>query len=137
MTDPAPWTKNVLPELSTAVALLFDSKERGNQMQYTRIRESAALRLSQCVGDLAHVIQAKLTMGDYLWVDIGRGELHDVAIERKTIGNLVGDSGRGRQLHQSLRLPVPDKELEEGNEEDNAGQEDSEEDEQEDIKEEI
>ena len=46
------------------------------------------------------VVQAKLLMDAYLYV-MG-DSLCDVAVERKTIGNLFGDSGRGRQLRQML-----------------------------------
>ena len=47
------------------------------------------------------VVQAKLLMGPYLYV-MG-DSLCDVAVERKTIGNLFGDAGSGRQMRQMLR----------------------------------
>lgn len=47
-------------------------------------------------------------MADYLWVHLGasrdEGVLYDVAIERKTIGNLLADSGTGNQIKQTRRL---------------------------------
>ena len=55
-----------------------------------------------------NVVQASLKMADYLWVDRGsgtrEGKLHSVAVERKTIGNLLGDCGRGHQLRQTQTL---------------------------------
>ena len=54
------------------------------------------------------IVQAKLGMADYLFVNTdavsAEAPLYDVAIKRKTIGNLLGDSRHGNQLRQTLRL---------------------------------
>ena len=48
-----------------------------------------------------NVVQAHVKMADYLRVDLGYsahlGKLHNVVVERKTLGNLFGDCGGGHQ----------------------------------------
>ena len=84
------------------VALLSDSRERSSMDQYMHMFTAAEGR-AQC-----KVVQASLKMADYLWDSLDTNPLEEkhfnVAVERKTIGNRIGDKGRGRQVTQTHSL---------------------------------
>eukprot|EP00929_Paragymnodinium_shiwhaense_P057095 TRINITY_DN2856_c0_g1_i1.p1 TRINITY_DN2856_c0_g1~~TRINITY_DN2856_c0_g1_i1.p1 ORF type:complete len:1024 (-),score=214.39 TRINITY_DN2856_c0_g1_i1:356-3427(-) len=95
-------SKRAAPSYDWSLAMLFDVKERGAQKSYTSIFEHTELRLRQC-GMQTRLVQAPLIMADYLWID-QQGFLKSVAVERKTIGNLILDSSTCNQLKQTRRL---------------------------------
>mmetsp|Transcript_53874 Transcript_53874/g.153490 ORF Transcript_53874/g.153490 Transcript_53874/m.153490 type:complete len:1040 (+) Transcript_53874:3-3122(+) len=90
------------------IAMFVDERERGRNTAYIGIIH--ALEQQQQQQQRGPVVQAKLQMGDYLWVELGDPDdphaapLLEVAVERKTVGDLVQRSGRGDQLLQTFRL---------------------------------
>ncbi len=91
-------------EVSTAVCLLFDSRERPGNNQYTTSFSQLEQVLHQCANKVATVVQTKLLIGDYVWLNVRCGTLYNVTVERKTVGNLIHDSGSGTHLRQSRRM---------------------------------
>ena len=75
-------------------------------MFYIPSEAESRLRIMENAGNEVpvhgNVVQANLEMADYLRVDLGSGahpgKLLNVGVERETIDNLPGVSGRGHQL---------------------------------------
>ena len=91
-------------EVNDSVCLLFDSRERPGNNQYTASFSQLEQVLHQCANKVATAVQTKLLIGDYVWLNVNSGTLYNVTVERKTIGNLIHDSGSGTHLRQSRRM---------------------------------